>query len=133
MIFRQVDEIRTKRKTMTQRVDDGEYTIERGAGDEIIRVFKNGRLKWQVGKTYAAVPKRAMKRFGNYRILRIQYRPLHEMIEADAVQEGVDTLADYRALWESINGKYKGKRWDDNPAVFTIEFEYLGDIEAAQP
>lgn len=130
MIFQQKDEVRTGRKTLTQRVDDGGYTVERDADDEIVKVYKNGRLKWAVGKSYAAIPKRGQKRFGDYRAKRIQYRPLHDMTEADAVKEGVEDLAAYRALWTRINGKRKGKRWDDNPAVFAIEFEYLGDVTA---
>lgn len=133
MIFRQVNEIRSGKKIMTQRVDDGGYTIERGAGGEIIRVFKNGRLKWEVGRTYAAMPKRGMKRFGNYRITRIRHRLIQQMTEADAVREGVADITAYRVLWASINGKHKGKRWEDAPKVFAIEFEYVGDVEAAQP
>lgn len=128
MIFQQQAEVRSGRKTMTQRVDDGGYTIERDADGEIVRVFKNGRLKWEVGKVYAAIPKRGMKRFGNYRIARIQHRPIQTMTEDDASKEGVDSLEAYQTLWTHINGQYKAKRWSANPNVFAIEFEYLGDF-----
>lgn len=128
MIFQQQAEIRSGRKTMTQRVDDGGYTIERGADGEIVRVFKNGRLKWEVGKVYAAIPKRGMKRFGNYRIQRIRHRPILHMTHAEALKEGVDSLDAYRILWDSINGARKAKQWMSNPTVFAIEFEYLGDV-----
>jgi len=129
MIFRQVVEIKTGVKTMTQRVDDGGYTWDCDGNGNITHVYKNGRLKWQVGKVYAAVPKRGMKQFGSYRITRIRHRPVQTMTEADAYYEGVKDLADYRTLWDSINGAYKGKRWQDNPTVFAIEFRYLGSVE----
>lgn len=128
MIFQQQNEIRSGRKTMTQRVDDGGYTIERDANGEIMRIFKNGRLKWEVGRVYAAIPKRGQKRFGHYRIKRLHHRPLHAMTEADAIKEGVNSLEAYQELWARINGKFKSKRWSANPNVFAIEFEYLGDV-----
>lgn len=127
MIFQQKDAVRSGRKTMTQRVDDGGYLIVRNEAGEIASVFKNGRLKWEVGKTYAAIPKRGQKRFGNYRIRSIRYQPLHAMSEEDAVKEGVNSRAEYQVLWQHINGKFKSKRWSANPNVFAIEFEYLGD------
>lgn len=128
MIFQQVEEIRTGRKTMTQRIDNGGYTVDRDGGGHIIRVYKNGRLKWKVDGSYAAIPKRGFVRFGNYRIKRIDHRPLHAMTGEDARKEGVNNLDEYRALWARVNGKRKGRRWEDNPAVFAIEFEYLGDV-----
>lgn len=123
MIFKQKEEVRSGRKTMTQRIDDGGYTVERDDQGEIVRVRKNGRLKWAVGRTYAATPKRGHVRFGNYRITRIRRRPLGEMNEEEAVKEGVNSLAEYRELWRRVSHF----AFDEACVVFAIEFEYLGD------
>lgn len=135
MIFRQIEEIRSGKKRQARRIDKGEQiteTIENVLGYKAItKVSLNGRLKWQTGKTYAAIPKRGAKRFGNYMILNIRYQRLQEITLADALQEGVESVEEYRDLWESINGKTKGARWNDNPNVWIIEFQYIGDVEAA--
>lgn len=46
--------------------------------------------------------------------------PLGAMTEQDAWAEGCESLADYRALWEQINGA-----WDDNQHVCVITFRSL--------
>ena len=57
------------------------------------------------------------------RILAIRQERLQDITEADAKAEGVADVAAYRELWESINGKTPGARWDANPMVWVLTFE----------
>jgi hypothetical protein len=60
----------------------------------------------------------------------VRVERLREITEADAEAEGVSsnletrTLArdEFRALWESINGKRPGCAWEQNPWVWVVEF-----------
>lgn len=181
MIFKQIDEILSGRKTQTRRVyKDGEIGMSDGPYEIYHVMAPPGRIKWEVGRTYAVVPKRGMPavwwrmRDGNYETLttqeaRYQARaaaymgeikdgvPIpyhlmkpeaefmrefgwHEMriritairpdylqliSEADAIAEGVASVAEYRDLWERINGKTPGARWADNPGVWVLTFEMV--------
>lgn len=134
MIFRQIEEIKAGKKIQTRRVvkpgewfwlDDatlmgGQHRVYRG--DKL-----SPRLVWQIGKTYAIVPKRGKPAIkdGRIRVLDIFSEPLHSINYKDAIEEGVESVEEYRALWESINGKRKGARWQDNPEVWVIYFEYV--------
>lgn len=67
----------------------------------------------------------------NYQPSRIQIvslhrELLHDITEPDAIAEGVASVAEYRDLWQAINGKTKGARWEDNPAVYVIRFKVMG-------
>lgn len=70
-----------------------------------------------------------MREFGwqemRIRITDIDKEPLQDITEADARAEGVASVAAYRDLWESINGRTPGARWADNPAVWVITFELV--------
>lgn len=138
-IFRQVSQVRDGSKIETRRVAQ---LGERGAYFNTILPFfdavssPNGRMKWCVGMSYAAVPGRGMKRFGNIRIKSIRLEHLQQMSDEDARAEGCADLAEYRRLWDSINGartivNMAGKRqrldWASNPLVWVVRFEYLGD------
>lgn len=64
---------------------------------------------------------------GDWQPLRVQIvllriEPIQQITEADAIAEGVAGVEAYLELWESINGKSKGSRWDDNPQVVVISF-----------
>lgn len=50
---------------------------------------------------------------------------VQDITEVDARAEGVDSVTTYQALWESINGKTKGARWQDNPWVWVYEFVFV--------
>lgn len=59
------------------------------------------------------------------RITAIRREPLQSITEADARAEGVESVAAYRDLWESINGRTPGARWEDNPGVWVLSFELV--------
>lgn len=59
-------------------------------------------------------------------IVSLHRELLHDITEQDAIAEGVASVAEYHDLWQAINGKTKGARWDDNPAVYVIRFKVAG-------
>lgn len=124
MIFKQIAEVLSGQKTMTQRiVQDGEYAVKNMG--RIIEVRdKNGRLKIRVGGVYAAVPKRGQKGVGHVRVTSIQQPHVQEMTLMAAIAEGVNSVGEYQRLWDSINDR-KGKRWADNPKVWRYRFEVV--------
>lgn len=137
MIFKQMEPVRLNKKTQTRRVVKHNEVSVCDEAHQIVEVAKWAKpgsdkwfaCKWAVGRDYAAVPKMYQKAFGRIRIEAIRQERLHDITEADAIAEGVASVEEYKALWESINGKTKGARWDDNPEVWVITFRYLGDVE----
>lgn len=134
MIFKQIDEILDGRKTQTRRVvKAGEYlttahvrTEKRGVRKAVTAVETRARFKWVVGSQQAIVPGRGKPGIGRkIRFIAIRWEPLQDITEADARAEGVDSVEEYKQLWELINGKTKGARWDDNPIVWVITFEVV--------
>jgi hypothetical protein len=160
MIFKQIDEILEGRKTQTRRIfKPGEMLIYADLPDDFCPKVINAKgVKWQVGRTYAVVPKRgqpavwwshelppneatllwaavhnqnkaAFAETGwqpmRIRITAIRPQTLQDITEADARAEGVESVAAYRDLWESINGRTPGARWADNPAVWVLTFELV--------
>ena len=110
----------------------------------------NGRWKWKIGSNYAVVPK--MNHPGAYydtdtgvvygygyslltdtikanefviplriKVLDIHHEPLQSITQSDARKEGVDSVMQYMDLWDSLAPT--GKRWQDNPFVWIIDFE----------
>jgi hypothetical protein len=123
MIFRQIDEIKRGRKTMTQRVvKDGELPVIDEAGAIVAVRAANGRDKWRIGRSYALVPKRGAHGVGFIRLLKIERVSVRNMDQYDAWREGVSSVAEYAALWDRINRR-KGTRWADNPMVWRLTFE----------
>lgn len=64
------------------------------------------------------------------RITAIRQERLQDITEADAKAEGVADVEAYRALWQAINGKTPGARWDANPTVFVLEFELVRETQS---
>lgn len=157
MIFKQAQEVVDGRKRQTRRpVKPGEYAVIEslvgtrkdwrrhwGPIRKDLRIVEirdmNGRLKWQVGKTYAAQPGRGKKAIGRTPpIEAIRRERLQEITPQAAKAEGVKnwyyhhgaimehTYIDaFVALWNSLYGK--PDRWRDNPDVWVVVFEELDD------
>jgi hypothetical protein len=125
MIFKQIDEIKSGRKSMTQRViKDGETSVIDETGVIVAVKDRHGRDKWRVGRTYAMVPKRGAHGVGFIRLLKIERVSVRNMDQYDAWREGVSSVAEYAALWDRINRR-KGTRWADNPMVWRLHFEVV--------
>jgi len=122
MIFRQYLKVLSAEKTETRRC----VQLHESALDRDNRVFKvltaNGRQKWLVGNELPVIPKRAASQVGRVILHSIRCESLQAITEAGAIAEGVASKAEYKELWESINGKYPGLRWDDNPMVWVLSF-----------
>jgi hypothetical protein len=131
MIFKQIDEILSGRKTQTRRLwkDEAAWIVGRADNGKLSYsqvVHPSGRTRYERDKTYAIVPKRGAKGIGQrIRIVQIRREHVQDITEADAKAEGVNSVEEYKALWESINGKTKGARWSDNPAVWALTFEVV--------
>lgn len=126
MIFLQKEQIRDRVKTQTRRkVKPGDELLQWvscfGKRGNLLVKDANGRKKWGENERYAAVPKRGAKRFGDILITKIRREMLHDITEEDAIAEGVNSVEEYMALWESINGNR------ENVPVWVITFKYLGD------
>jgi hypothetical protein len=132
MIFRQIEELKSGRKTKTRRVaKDNEVLIGYMPGTRFHRcvavVNEDGmpmRIKYQAGRTYPVIPKMFQKPVGRHTITGIKEERLHDITEEEAIAEGVNSVAEYKALWESINTQ-KGTRWTDNPRVFVYTVEWV--------
>lgn len=109
----------------------------------------SGRIRWEVGRTYAVQPGRGQKAIARIRITDIRREPLQAITEAEAEAEGVEPFpcptcdliepmhsfgclhcggtrkyhkGAYIELWNHIHTA-PGTTWDDNPDVFVLEFE----------
>jgi hypothetical protein len=64
-------------------------------------------------------------------VVSLRHERLQEITREDASAEGVvsfdelSTVDRFAILWESINGKTPGKRWEDSPWVWVIEFKVV--------
>lgn len=64
------------------------------------------------------------RHFGHLRILKLWRQKLGDMTEEDAHAEGCQTLAEYREVWERINGS-----WDPSLEVYAVRFCLLDELE----
>lgn len=121
MIFRQIEEIRSGKKTETRRIrKTGEQ--EHWAFGCLWKVYYYDRLKWRVGGHYALVPKRGQAGVGFIELLSIHCEKLQDITEESAIAEGVNSRDEYRDLWISINGE---KSWLQNPTVWVLTFKVV--------
>lgn len=142
MIFRQWELVLSGRKTQTRRLwKPVQYAPSGSTNDEgVFELFAvygvhGAPPLFEIGKLLPVIPKRtypAIRVDGEIqrvRVCRLRQERLQDISEADAIAEGVNSVEEYRELWESINGKTKGARWTDNPEVLVITFEMVKHAE----
>jgi len=117
---------------LCQKVLDGTKTQTRRLvkdGDSFTHwpmacVFGKTRLRFRENQTYAVQPGRGKKAIGRIGIVKIRKECLNAITYDDAQAEGVGrSIAAFAELWDSIHPK--GKRWEDNPEVWVLEFELV--------
>lgn len=89
-----------KRRT-TRRKYDGDVLTPRGV------FLRDGRPRWLVGHTYAVQPERCHPALAHWKLLRIDSvdHPL-ESGEADALDEGFDSIAAFQATWLRLHANH---------------------------
>lgn len=87
------------------------------ANGEFSKDDREDGAKWQSGMYMPRTASRLTLQIKSIRVER-----LNAITEDDAKAEGVENVAEYKALWERINGVGS---WDANPWVWVIEFEKI--------
>ena len=124
------------RKTQTRRVEkpgDVELYDQKVIGGKIVdyirAVVRNGRVLWEVGRTYAIQPGRGKKAVGRFLLTDIRQEQLRDISEEDAEAEGFPFYDTWRILsgirfaeyWDTIHKP--GERWEDDPEVWVLTME----------
>ena len=141
-----IDEIKAGRKTQTRRVVKANEMVwtRSGVDGSILEVTMSNkscnRMKWRRGQDYAVCTGRGKKQVGRIKITSIRKERLQDISGSDARAEGIIVtpselgshsyapafyIGKFRRLWDTINTKI-GIRWECNPDVWVLEFEYLG-------
>lgn len=93
---------------------------------------KRHSIKYQVGREYAIQKNYREKAVGKFRITRIREEALQEISGRDCMAElgwipvayGESAARDaFKALWNGLHKK--GDRWEDNLAVWVLNFELV--------
>ncbi len=71
----------------------------------IVAVERNGRLLYEVGRTYAIQPGRGKHELGRIRLLAIKREQAHSICKADARAEGFDSPDAFREIWVTLYGR----------------------------
>lgn len=93
-------------------------------GEKVITLWRNGRIRWQAGWSYAVCPGRGKPAVGRIHLREIEHQYLHQIDEAGAQAEGCADRAAFAVLWDSLH-KRPGTRWADNPSVWVLRFEHV--------
>lgn len=135
-----IEDILAGRKTMTRRVCKQFESLRFDPNPVWNAAVRGcGRVKWEVGKTYAVQPGRGKPAVTRIRITAIRQERLQDISPDDVWLEGVRCdidhgpfdiglnvweydLETYRRIWDSINTR-PGTLWADNPLVWVLTFE----------
>ena len=122
-------------------IPDGPLTMVEG---------EKGHIRFEVGRVEAIQPGRGKRGIGYQRTTSIHGPHLiQEITEEECLREGItkhtpgltvkhlygngadreyyfSAYGAFAALWDSIYGGQKGKQWADNPRVWGIGVEYVG-------
>lgn len=90
-------------------------------------VLRNGRLLYQVGKSYAAQPGRSQPAAGRIRLKSIRRERVNEISDADILAEGFPEdpssyAAGFAGTWEDIHGLGS---YTSGPEVWCLEFSLV--------
>jgi hypothetical protein len=99
--------------------------VPEGADGKILIVKSAGRTKWQLGLAYAAQPGRTKKAVGHIVIKSIRQERLQDVSGEDVRAEGFRTREEFHETWNKVHTK-RGRRWEDSPLVWVLEFELVG-------
>jgi len=149
MIFQQWSQVLDGTKTQTRRpVKEGEKLVAQHwphgiyCQPTVIRTDHlglEGRVKYQVGRTYAVQPGRGKKAVGRIGITKIRRERLQEISYEDVAAEGcdmtrgiflrdgtarIDHKLKYGALWDSIYGSGAWDRMKDDD-VWVLSFKLV--------
>lgn len=134
MIFQKtIKQVLSGQKGQTRRlVQPGDRAIFDHDLTTIFAVYRNGRLLYQVGKTYAAQPGRGQPAAGRIRLKSIRRERVNEISEGDAVAEGAKPGKGKGGYWNTARGNF-ADLWDSihtgatayeaGPEVWCLEFE----------
>jgi len=110
-------------KTQTRRIAKANETWADESCTAVVQSHNNRtRTKWSVDHTYAVAPGRSKHGQGFIELIALYLERAADISEADARAEGFETVADFLATWDTINGK--GKR---ESAVWVLEFSVKHD------
>jgi len=84
-------------------------------------VFRNGRLKWKVGKIYAVCPGRGKHQVARIRILDVSREDVRRISAEDAMAEGFETRSDFFIVWCSFYDPQGIWTWEDRAAYIPLE------------
>ena len=125
------DKVLSGKKTQTRRlVKPGEDGAQLRDGSYWAVWDRNGRWKWEVGRTYAVQPGRGKHAVGRILVTRMRKEWLQDITREDEIAEGFPLPLDFKIAWDRINNR-PGARWEDNPRVWVLEFELVTEPEPA--
>jgi len=126
-----IEQIISGRKTQTRRPVKEDESLAGFNNDYVITnanvAYGSVRLKWAVGRDYAIQPGRGKPCYVHedkplrIQLLHIHKERLQQISQVDAYCEGVETVEEFRQLWDSIYTE-PGLRWIDNPEVWVLDF-----------
>ena len=107
MIFQHtLEQVLEQSKTQTRRVIHPDEKAVRGQYNQIISVVHNGRLKWEVGRTYAVQPARGASQVARISLTGINSEYVTRISTADAIAEGFENRQAFLNTWRKIHGEY---------------------------
>lgn len=143
------DKVLSGYKTMTRRVVKPGDTINRVVLEstgvkvamyahamkpdtKVTSVWRDGRLVWRVGNTYAVCPGRGKKAVAHIKITAIGREKVQDISNDDIKRElgpvrqpGETWISYWIAMWLSLYGNDTVKGWEANPWVWVLSFEVV--------
>ena len=129
MIFaKTADKVLSGEKTQTRRPTREDDQVERGhitRCDElvvrILRVKRNGRILWEIGRTYAVQPSRTAKSVGRIELNKIRVDYLFAIRNHEAIAEGFSGRDEFSRVWKELYPDPGSFLW----RVYVLEFELV--------